>query len=103
MADDKNYYEKHHKADMDEVLDKSESWQAIAKQFNKYDEKAENGRIVDDIVFSGKMLQGGSFNGENLENADFSGSNMQESSFKNANLRISPALIWMELFLSELS
>lgn len=82
------YYEKHRKDEVDEVLNRSESWQAITKQFDKFSEKSDaKGHIVDDIVFSGKMLQGGSFNGENFENADFSGSNMQESSFKNANLQ----------------
>ena len=73
------YYEKHRKDEVDEVLNRSESWQATAKQFDKFSEKSDSqGHIVNDIIFSGKMLQGGSFNGENFENADFSGSNMQE-------------------------
>ena len=83
----KKYYEKRYQEDMDSILGHSESWLAIAKQFDKFSEKSTDGHIVNDIVFSGKMLQGGSFNGENFANADFSGSNMQESSFKNANLQ----------------
>lgn len=81
------YYQKHRNDEVDEVLNRSESWQAIAKQFDKFSENSAGGHIVNDIVFSGKMLQGGSFNGENFENADFSGSNMQESSFQNANMQ----------------
>ena len=54
------YYEKHHKDEVDEVLNRSESWQAIAKQFDKFSEKSDSqGHIVNDIIFSGKMLQGG--------------------------------------------
>ena len=81
------YYQKHRNNEVDEVLNRSESWQAIAKQIDKFAENTESGHIVNDIVFSGKMLQGGNFNGENFENADFSGSNMQEGSFKNANMQ----------------
>lgn len=82
------YYEKHRKNDMKEIFGRSESWQAIAKQFDKFEEKPDNqGHISNDIIFSGKMLQGGSFDGEKLENSDFSGSNMQECSLKNADLR----------------
>ena len=33
------YYEKHHKDEVDEVLNRSESWQAIDKQFDKFSEK----------------------------------------------------------------
>ena len=68
----------------DNVLKRSESWQAISKQINKYDESFGNTRSM---VFSGKVLQGGDFKGENLENTDFSGCNMQEVNLSGANLK----------------
>lgn len=91
MADYKN---KHDKTTIKEpindyqtqdILNRSESWRAIANQIDKYDEK---GSISERrIIFSGKVLQGGNFSGENLENADFSGSNMQEINLSKANLK----------------
>lgn len=68
-----------------DILNRSESWRAIANQFDKYE---ENGKISSrQFIFSGKVLQGGNFSGENLENADFSGSNMQEINLSKANLK----------------
>ena len=35
----KKYYEKRYQDDMDSILGHSESWRAIAKQFDKFSEK----------------------------------------------------------------
>lgn len=69
----------------EDILNRNESWRAIANQLDKYDEK---GKLDSKrIIFTGKVLQGGNFAGENLENADFSGSNMQEINLSKANLK----------------
>ena len=82
------YGDKHHKNKEkrfsgEEVLNRSESWRAIAKHVVS----DEDEKIQSNIVFTGKVLQGGNFSGENLENANFSGSNMQEINLQNANLK----------------
>ena len=87
-----DYESKHNKKSpnsnsTEEILNRSESWQAISKQINKYDDSEKSNRISKDLIFSGKVLQGGNFKGENLENTDFSGSNMQEINLSGANLR----------------
>lgn len=69
----------------DDVLNRSESWQAISQQIEKYDNSA--GNITRDIIFNGKVLQGGNFSGEDLQNADFSGCNMREINLSKANLQ----------------
>ncbi|MBQ9035303.1 MAG: pentapeptide repeat-containing protein [Alphaproteobacteria bacterium] len=71
----------------EKVLNRSQSWQAVSKQINKYENEPAKGSISQDIIFSGKVLQGGNFAGENFENADFSGSNMQEVNLAQANLQ----------------
>lgn len=68
-----------------DILNRNESWRAIAGQLDKVDEKGS--LRSRQFIFSNKVLQGGNFSGENLENADFSGSNMQEINLSKANLQ----------------
>ena len=89
--DKKNKYSYKHKnqfnRETDDILSRSESWKAIAKQIDKYDDNSgKSSSISGDIVFSGKVLDGGDFHGENFENANFSGSYLKEINLSKANL-----------------